>query len=292
MKSWVLFGSMMLSQLSWAADIPGSSDLSEVERPLGSEIVRYREGMQSAIRLPLERVERVNNRLVIDKELDIEGHVVDITYELGAREEYEPFMAALKTKMTEQNAELLFSCESRGCGSSGLWANTLFKVRELYGPNGTQVYFVVKLQGEVSRYLSAYGIERGNRRQYVHIRMVELDIDQSQFQGAQQLLTDGWMILPVEFAGNRVSPESREGLREMAVRMQALDVSELAIIAHRPVTSGGTLADAITQSNARAVHVQALLKEAGLMIDHAQGVGPLVAPGGLSPDRVEIVKFR
>ena len=221
-----------------------------------------------------------------------EGHVVDITYELGAREEYEPFMAALKTKMTEQNAELLFSCESRGCGSSGLWANTLFKVRELYGPNGTQVYFVVKLQGEVSRYLSAYGIERGNRRQYVHIRMVELDIDQSQFQGAQQLLTDGWMILPVEFAGNRVSPESREGLREMAVRMQALDVSELAIIAHRPVTSGGTLADAITQSNARAVHVQALLKEAGLMIDHAQGVGPLVAPGGLSPDRVEIVKFR
>ena len=84
MKSWVLFGSMMLSQLSWAADIPGSSDLPEVERPLGSEIVRYREGVQSAIRLPLERVERVNNRLVIDKELDIEGHVVDITYELDA----------------------------------------------------------------------------------------------------------------------------------------------------------------------------------------------------------------
>ena len=114
MKSWVLFGSMMLSQLSWAADIPGSSDLPEVERPLGSEIVRYREGVQSAIRLPLERVERVNNRLVIDKELDIEGHVVDITYELGAREEYEPFMATLKSKMTEQGAEILFSCESRG----------------------------------------------------------------------------------------------------------------------------------------------------------------------------------
>ncbi|MDF1783643.1 MAG: DUF4892 domain-containing protein, partial [Litorivicinaceae bacterium] len=165
MKSWVLFGSMMLSQLSWAADIPGSSDLPEVERPLGSEIVRYREGVQSAIRLPLERVERVNNRLVIDKELDIEGHVVDITYELGAREEYEPFMAALERKMTEQGAEILFSCESRGCGISGLWANTLFQVRELYGPNGTQVYFVVKLNGEVPRYLSAYGIERGNRRQ-------------------------------------------------------------------------------------------------------------------------------
>jgi hypothetical protein len=234
----------------------------------------------------------VNNRLVIDKELDIEGHVVDITYELGAREEYEPFMATLKSKMTEQGAEILFSCESRGCGISGLWANTLFQVRELYGPNGTQVYFVVKLKGEVPRYLSAYGIERGNRRQYVHIRLVEPDIDQSQFAGAQELLTDGRMILPVEFAGNRVSPESRDVLREIAVRMQSLDASELAIVAYRPVTPGGTLTDAITESNARAVHVQSLLEEAGLRIDHAQGLGPLVAPGGLSPDRVEIVKFR
>lgn len=292
MKSWVLFGSMMLSPLSLAADIPGSSDLPEVGRPLGSAIVRYSEGVQSAIRLPLERVERVNNRLVIDEELDIEGHVVDITYELGAREEYEPFMAALKTKMSDQSAEILFSCESRGCGISGLWANTLFKVRELYGPNGTQIYFVVKLTGEVPRYLSAYGIERGNRRQYVHIRMVEPDVDQSQFEGAQELLTDGRMILPVEFAGNRVSTESREALREMAVRLQSLDVAELAIVAYRPVTPRGTLADAITESNARAVHVQALLEEAGLMIYHVQGLGPLVAPGGLSPDRVEIVKFR
>ena len=173
-----------------------------------------------------------------------------------------------------------------------MWANTLFQVRELYGPNGTQVYFVVKLKGEIPRYLSAYGIERGNRRQYVHIRLVEPDIDQSQFAGAQELLTDGRMILPVEFSGNRVSPESRDVLREMAVRMQSLDASELAIVAYRPVTPGGTLADAITESNSRAVHVQSLLEEAGLMIDYVQGLGPLVAPGGLSPDRVEIVKFR
>ena len=71
-----------------------------------------------------------------------------------------------------------------------------------------------------------------------------------------------------------------------------MDTSELAIVAYRPVTLGGTLTDAMTESNARAVHVQLLLEEAGLMIDHVQGLGPLVAPGGLSPDRVEIVKFR
>ena len=80
MKIWILLGSIMLSQLSLAADVPGSSDLSEVKRPSGSEIIRYAEGTRSAIRFPLERVERVNNRLVIDDELDIEGHVIDITY--------------------------------------------------------------------------------------------------------------------------------------------------------------------------------------------------------------------
>jgi hypothetical protein len=133
MKTWILLGSMLLSQWSIAADVPGSSDLPEVQRPLGSEIIRYSEGVQSAIRFPLERVERVNNRLVIDNELDIEGHVIDITYELGAREDYRSYMAAVEAALTGQSAEILFSCESRGCGVSGLWANSLFKVRELYG---------------------------------------------------------------------------------------------------------------------------------------------------------------
>jgi hypothetical protein len=48
----------------------------------------------------------------------------------------------------------------------------------------------------------------------------------------------------------------------------------------------------MTQSTARAEHVKALLAEAGLVIENTYGLGPLVAPAGLSPDRVEIVKFR
>jgi len=292
MKTWIILGSMLLSHWSIAADIPGSSDLPEVERPLGSEIVRYREGVQSAIRFPLERVERVNNRLVIDNELEIEGHVIDITYALGPREDYESYMATLERAIVGQGAEILFSCESRGCGVSGLWANSLFKVRELYGPNGDQLYFAAKLPGATDRYLSAYGIERGNRRQYVHIRLVEPDIDKSRFQGAQGLLSEGRVILPVEFAGNRVSPESRAAITAIASDLKSLSADELAIVAYRAVTPGGSLDDAMTQSTARAEHVQALLGEAGLVIESAYGLGPLVAPADLSPDRVEIVKFR
>ena len=292
MKIWILLGSMMLSQLSFAADVPGSSDLPEVKRPSGSEIVRYAEGPQSAIRFPLERVERVNNRLVIDDELDIEGNVIDITYELGPRDNYAIYVDALESSLSQMGAEILFSCESRGCGVSGLWANSLFKVRELYGPNGNQVYLAVKLSGNSSRYLSAYGIERGNRRQYVHIRLVESGAEQSGFQGAQILLADGRVILPVSFAGNRVSPESRAKIANIAADLKSFDPVDFAVVAYRAVTPSGTLDDAIDQSAARAEHVRALLSDAGLSIRSAYGLGPLVAPKGLSPDRVEIVKFR
>ena len=43
MKRWILLGSMLLSHGSIAADTPGSADLPEVTRPLGSEIIRYSE---------------------------------------------------------------------------------------------------------------------------------------------------------------------------------------------------------------------------------------------------------
>ncbi len=292
MKIWILLGSMMLSPPSLAADVPGSSDLPEVKRPSGSEIIRYAEGIQSAIRFPLERVERVNNRLVIDDELDIEGHLIDITYQLGPREDYVIYMNALESGLRQTGAEVLFSCESRGCGVSGLWANSLFKVRELYGPNGNQVFFAVKLAGDNPRYLSAYGIERGNRRQYVHVRLIVPGFEQSGFQGFQMLMANGRVILPVSFAGNRVSPESRAKIADIAADLQSFNPDDFAIVAYRAVTPSGTLDDAIDQSAARAEHVRSLLSEAGLPIRSAYGLGPLVAPKGLSPDRVEIVKFR
>lgn len=290
--NWFWLGLVVFSPLTLAADVPGSADLAEVKRPLGSEIIRYSEGVQSAIRFPLERVERVNNRLVIDREIDVEGHVVDITYQLGPREDYEQYMDSLETALADAGSDILFSCESRGCGVSGLWANTLFKVRELYGPNGNQRYVAVALPGETDRYLSVYGIERGNRRQYVHLRLVEPGIDESRFQGVQTLLVDGRVILPVEFAGNRVSPESRAAIAAIASDLQGLSSDELVIVAYRAVTPGGSLDDALAQSEARAKHVQTLVREAGLPIDHAYGLGPLVTPSGLSPNRVEIVKFR
>ena len=288
---WVLVG-WALSAAAIAADVPGSADLVEIERPLGSEIVRYSEGVRSAIRFPLQRVERVNNRIEIDEELNIEGHVIDLTYQLGPREDYESYMQGLTEQLQALDADILFQCESRGCGISGLWANSLFKVRELYGPNGSQIYIAAKLPGDDARYLSAYGIERGNRRQYVHLRLVEPGVEERRFQGVQSLLTENRVVLPVAFAGDRVSPESRAVIREIANDLKSLSDNDLAIVAFTAVTPGGSLADTISQSQARADHVQTLLREAGLSISEAHGLGALIPADRRSPERVEIIKYR
>lgn len=289
----LVFGVVMLvSTVALAADVPGSQDIPSVERPIGAEIVRYRDGLQSAIRIPLDRVQRVNNRIEISREIAIEGHVVDVTYLLGARQHYKDYIRALQDSLIADGAELLWSCESRGCGVSGLWANTLFKVRELYGSNGNQIYFAMKLPGENDRYLAVYGMEQGNRRQYVHVRLIEPDVDQRSFQGVQELLADGRAVLPIRFAGDRVSPESRAVLAEIATSLRSLVRSDLAIVAYTAVTPGGSMNDALMQSQRRADHVQELLAEAGLSIEVVHGLGGLVPPMGLSPERVEIVKYR
>lgn len=292
MRGLVVGVVMLVSTGALAADVPGSQDIPSVERPIGAEIVRYRDGVQSAIRIPLDRVQRVNNRVEISREIAIEGHVVDVTYLLGARQEYKDYIRTLQESLVADGAELLWSCESRACGISGLWANTLFKVRELYGSNGNQIYFAVALPGETDRYLSVYGMEQGNRRQYVHVRLVEPDVSQRSFQGAQDLLSDGRAVLPIRFAGDRVSAESLRTLAEIATSLKSLVSSDLAIVAYTAVTPGGSMNDALMQSQRRADHVQELLAESGLRIEVVHGLGGLVPPMGLSPERVEIVKYR
>ena len=68
------------------------------------------------------------------------------------------------------NAEILFQCSSRQCGSSNQWANNYFEVTELYGIDRTQFYLSA-MTGNMQ--LALYTVKRGNRRVYIHLDILK-----------------------------------------------------------------------------------------------------------------------
>ena len=67
-------------------------------------------------------------------------------------------------------ADALFACEGFDCGRSNAWASQVYGQAVLYGPDRNQFYIAADRDG---RLVSAYVIERGNRRIYAHIEVLQ-----------------------------------------------------------------------------------------------------------------------
>lgn len=68
------------------------------------------------------------------------------------------------------DAELLFECQGRACGSSAQWASRIFEERILYGDVDRQRYAVWRVQdGERTWTLVLYGVDRANRRHLIRL---------------------------------------------------------------------------------------------------------------------------
>lgn len=72
------------------------------------------------------------------------------------------------------NAQLLFECEGRSCGSSAQWANRVFDERVLYGHDERQHYAAWRLQkDDVTWVLVMYAVDRANRRHFLRMDLLE-----------------------------------------------------------------------------------------------------------------------
>ena len=68
------------------------------------------------------------------------------------------------------DAELLFECQGRACGSSAQWASRIFEERVLYGHDDRQRYAVWRVQeGERRWTLVLYSVDRANRRHFIRL---------------------------------------------------------------------------------------------------------------------------
>lgn len=157
-----------------AADLPGSKDLDILARFPRAEIVDFREAPAQERIYPLGSIRRISGTLRYERQVDSLGHMRSVTYELPAEHTSGQAFNAARDALQEQGAELLYWCESRECGSSSLWANSVFGNAKLLGADDQQAYLLLRLaEPKQNTLVALYSITRGNRRAYLHVEQLD-----------------------------------------------------------------------------------------------------------------------
>jgi hypothetical protein len=168
----VLASTAMVAAVS-AADVVGSRDLEVLPRFPGSQIVSFSEVAEQERIYPQGSIRRISGRLRYEREVVVQGQLTSLTYELPSTHAADDVFTAAREALQAQDAELLYWCQARECGSSSLWANSVFGNRILYGSDDEQAYVLMRLaEPQQDSLLALYSITRGNKRAYLHVELL------------------------------------------------------------------------------------------------------------------------
>lgn len=248
-----------------AKDISGSKDDALIERPAGSWIVQYQSPQLQSYTLALGSIEKVNGVERLEKEQRLNGKLTRISYRIPEGNRIRDYVNFFNEQVKAHGAEELFSCKGRECGSSNFWANQVFDYSKLYGVDRSQYYLAAKLPGV---YLAVYVIERGNRRQYAHIDLVETDTVARKLSELSQL---GYVEISVD-----ALPDT--GFLNKI--LNALDErDDVSFVIHH---EGDDLSSALKQSQTQANLLQMLLDNM-----ESERSTPVMAVGAFAPSVLE-----
>ena len=290
--------------LLWADIV---EDVNRIEQQTGltrypaASVERFQRSSVIDHRLVTGSLKTVNSRLQIDDLQRISGELLQITYRIPdgyAPQEVFDYYQAL---MSRADARMLYECRARECGASNLWANQVFKVAELYGPDKYQHYEAALLTTEQGTFAVAiYSIQRGNRRVYLHLDLMELDnlgLANLSINPQTILVTlrqDGhWVMGNLGFDEKNQLKADQSALPALAAAMTKDVRLMIYLVGHLGSATTMTTDELITQSKARAESVKQGLVAAGIAAERidVHGVGPLAPPtgDGQDSDRVEVV---
>ncbi|GLK88909.1 DUF4892 domain-containing protein [Pseudomonas turukhanskensis] len=169
----VLLASSLATTAS-AADLPGSQDLEILPRFPRAEIVDFRDVAVQERIYPLGSIRRISGTLRYERQVDSQGRMRSVTYELPPEHTSGQAFNAARDALQAQGAELLYWCESRECGSASLWANSVFGNAKLLGAEDQQAYLLLRLaEPQQNTLVALYSITRGNRRAYLHVEQLD-----------------------------------------------------------------------------------------------------------------------
>jgi len=289
---WLLWAWLpaMLLALIFVNDASAGSEIPDwLQQYPHAQVVQQQTKKSDDYVLPVGRLRKIDGVWRAHKDLRLKGELQRMTWMLPVGQSVSTAAQYYEALLASHDAQRLFVCDARDCGSSNEWANGVFNERELYGPDRNQMYraYVIE-QGTHWVYVALYLIERGNERSYVHI-------DHIRVEGAAA----GSYLSLLEI--NQYLSIKRDELNQPQVLTQKLDAVAQYLASNNNYrvrlvgnTYGSADVGALQQSSLQlATQLLALLKKNGVDEKRLQafGIGPLAPRGNIAnqQDRVEVL---
>lgn len=252
-----------------------------------SEIISQRSLLSADYLLGLGPLQKIHGVWRHKKSVRLEGDLHRFTYQISGGRDVQSAIEYLQKTISPQAVEM-YSCESRGCGSSAQWASLIFKQRQLYGLDSHQRYLVYRFPSAGKVYfLAAYGVKRANGRQYLHIEVIETEVakERLQYSSIANSLDNGKVFQVRDIAVDQTFDDS-----QLQTVIEALNSIEgtVALVCHR---YGKESAEFLLNSAQRwCERIRDQIVNAGIDSSRvmALGVGSLQPNAGRA-DRLELV---
>lgn len=187
-----LFGAALLALLSPSISYADNtaSLLQPISEYRGAEVVKRDTVKDAEYLLPLGKLKRLGRSWQPVNSLLLRGDTTSSLYKFGRttelQEVYRHYGSAISS-----NAEILFECQGRNCGSSNAWANNFFQDYRLYGVDDNQFLLVTKLSDTTSAepfYQVLYINRRGAGDVMVYLDRIHVAASKQE-SGASQLIS-------------------------------------------------------------------------------------------------------
>ena len=281
------------------SDVPDSSDPAGITRYPGAWIVEYSpETSVRSYEFITGQVARVRREVRIDSSMRTAAKLVRVTYRTPGGTRLDDIVDHYEAVVGDLGGRVDFSCRGHECGRSTLWANQVFRVKELAAPDPAQFYLATTIDGSnlgladpgSAALVSIYLVQRPNRRVNAHVDFA-IVADGSSGGSAEDMVNalnlHGFAVIG-GVTPNRSGELDEDALKALDDLAPALTpfAGRVVVVCHL-----GSLDDS-QQSRSRAEacaetgseRLQAAGVEAG-----AFGAGAFLPREGESPDRLELV---
>jgi len=291
-----MLGLVSIAALAAQSDVSGSRDPLGIERFPRSWIVDYQRDDEVRPReFVMGRVERLRQDVRIHDLLRVDATLESAIYRIPDGVPVSEVAAHFRSVL---EGGVLYRCSGRDCGRSNEWANQIYGKAILYGPDSNQSYIAWEWQ---RRLISVYIIERGNKRIYANVQVLDPADDaviDANTLVLRRLTGQGWTVID----GIRPGPDgtlpadAAEILGGLGPQLAELRGAVPYLVCHLYGATPGAAAavDDLLAASTRCAEAGAALLAAGgdqrrPLVARPFGAGPLLPRGAMPVPRLELV---